>query len=249
MLPIIVIVITIVICAIEYHTKGKWDAIVLAGGLFIAVLTAFFPDAINLSEKQAPISPSSVPTGEGAYFVPVYPAPTSQEPAYLGNSEPSSLTVPESRYLSELDRVNKGRDMSIDKTIDLGGTPYPHSFQYTYQNFATDTVGYVEYNLGSAYTSFTATVGVNDTAKEADQTGSFTVFLDGSPVGTWTASFGKPVTIEVSVTGALRLRLECSRSGTVGVSPAGIVQAGANAAFGISNGKPDLIWGSPVVHK
>lgn len=46
--------------------------------------------------------------------------------------------------------------------------------------------------------------------------------------------------------GYVQIRLVAGRSGTVSGSAADLAQAGANAATGVSNGLPYLVWRNPM---
>lgn len=87
------------------------------------------------------------------------------------------------------------------------------------------TGGFVEVALGGRYQRFTSVVGVLDDAAEPFQVGDFVVLVDGERRSVSRAAPGKCRTVDIDVTGALRLRLEMSRAGRA----------------------PELAWGDPTV--
>ncbi|GAA5167481.1 NPCBM/NEW2 domain-containing protein [Amycolatopsis dongchuanensis] len=90
--------------------------------------------------------------------------------------------------------------------------------------------GFVELALDASYGRFTAVAGVPDDAAEPFQVGRFRVLLDGRPRAETTATLGKPVPVELDVTGTLRLRLEMHRPPAL---------AGSHPA--------ELAWGDPLL--
>jgi serine/threonine protein kinase len=71
----------------------------------------------------------------------------------------------------------------------------------------TECTGWVDYDLGRNWTTFTAVIGVQDDSR-ADAATTFVVHVDGEPELTETLGLGEPLEIEVDVRNALRLRLE-----------------------------------------
>jgi hypothetical protein len=98
-------------------------------------------------------------------------------------------------------------------------------------------------DLGGAYQRLTSVVGVLDDAAEVFQVGHFRVCVDGEPQPESKAALGKPATVDVDVTGALRLRLEMYRPGTT-ASP---LLSGRPATGGESSRLPELGWGNPTL--
>lgn len=97
--------------------------------------------------------------------------------------------------------------------------------------------GFVEVDLGGRYARLTSVAGVLDDAAEPFQIAHFQVLVEGRVRAKETTSHGKPVRIDVDVTGAARLRLEMSRPGG-GHSPLHHGHGGRVA---------ELAWGNPVV--
>jgi hypothetical protein len=102
---------------------------------------------------------------------------------------------------------------------------------------------FVEIDLGGRYQRFTTVAGVLDDARDRFQVGRFRVLLDGKPRSEHEVAIGKPATIDLDVTGALKLRLEMSRPG-VTASPFG------SAAVVVTRRRgrpPELALGDPTV--
>ncbi|MCY9783084.1 NPCBM/NEW2 domain-containing protein [Nocardiopsis sp. EMB25] len=74
-----------------------------------------------------------------------------------------------------------------------------------------DCNGWVDYNLSRAYTSFTTTIGVDDTSS-ASETVTFTVYADDESLISETVRLGETIDLDVDVTDVLRLRLEVESS-------------------------------------
>jgi hypothetical protein len=103
--------------------------------------------------------------------------------------------------------------------------------------------GFVEVDLDGHYQRLTAVAGVLDDAADTFQVGRFRVLVDGSPRAVHEVAAGKPVTIDLDVTGALRLRLEMSRPG-VAASPFGSAAVVVTRRGGRP---PELAWGNPTM--
>ncbi|MFD6950119.1 phosphotransferase [Nocardiopsis sp. TSRI0078] len=72
---------------------------------------------------------------------------------------------------------------------------------------SSECTGWIDYNLGRDWTTFTSTLGVDDTSN-AGATTTFTVHVDGEAKVTETLRLGEMMDVEVDVSHALRLRLE-----------------------------------------
>jgi len=127
----------------------------------------------------------------------------------------------------------------------IDGTHHGDSVVLRPSLFSADAKGYVEFDLGKRYRRLTSVVGVLDDASEADQVGYFRVYLDRSPGPEVEATLGKPGSVDVDVSGVLRLRLELYRPDTV-ASP---MMAGSFMAGGRSARLPELAWGNPTLHR
>lgn len=213
----------------DFRPKKAIPAIVL--GVVAAVVA--IPVVAWISGDDTPNSQSNPPVNgdQGS------PAPASPSPG-----ESPAPYVAEAVLLTDLQPVTKSSDLSLDEPLTLGGESHLHSIQYSCYLFCNDSPGSIEYDLGKQYSTFTATIGVNDRAASTEQVGQFIAYLDGVQIGIWTVQFGQPQAINLSVADGLRLRLDWGIEGVV--SP---IQAGANAAGGVSTPLPDLVWGSPTL--
>ncbi len=101
--------------------------------------------------------------------------------------------------------------------------------------------GFVDIDLDrGGHRTLTAVLGVLDDADDQFQVGQFRAHLDGTPRLDHIVARGKPVEVELDLTGIRRLRLEMFRPAS-GVAPS--IPAGG----GFSSRAPELAWGDPVV--
>lgn len=148
------------------------------------------------------------------------------------STTPTQSTVPDgaSIFLTDLKPVDKSYYMKDDISLELGGKAFPNSIHHKHEgSFDRNEFLFIEYNLSKKYSSFTATVGVNDEAEKGDQVGVFIVYVDGREAGRWESRLGDPKKIEIPVSGAQRIRLE-------------------SGPADVDNLKPDLAWGTPKLH-
>jgi hypothetical protein len=174
-------------------------------------------------------------TGHGQYAMP-------ERGEWRGGAEGTADRRPRALLANGLPWLARSNDVRAD-SARIDGVLYADSIVLRPNLFTSDARGFVEVDLGRSYRRLTAVVGVLDDATEAFQVGHFRVYLDGSPRQESEAALGKPATIEVDVTGTLRLRLEMHRPGTV-ASP---LMAGALLAGGRSSRLPELAWGNPTL--
>ncbi|MGQ0837801.1 SEFIR domain-containing protein [Actinokineospora sp.] len=172
-------------------------------------------------------------TGHGQY-------PMPERGPWRDGAAPARPQVLLANGLPWLDRSSDVRSGSAR----IDGVHYGDSIVLRPTLFTAGARGFVEVDLGRAYRRMTSVVGVLDDAAEAFQVGHFRVYLDGSPQPESRAALGKPGTVEVDVTGALRLRLEMYRPGVV-ASP---LLSGVLAAGGQSSRLPELAWGNPTLY-
>jgi hypothetical protein len=167
-----------------------------------------------------------------------------------GNHEATTTTIqvvaedPAELFLTDAELVSRGSDVDVDGEFSLSGVLFSHSIRYNY-DFLASGDGSAEYNLGRKYKVMRATIGVNDSAQEEQQVGIFMVYVDDKLVLQEQVRFGEPKAIEVDVSNCLRLRLVCARPDSVQDA----ILAGVNDATGVSNGYPDLVWGSPKIYR
>ncbi|MEA5367053.1 SEFIR domain-containing protein [Amycolatopsis sp., V23-08] len=169
-------------------------------------------------------------TGHGQYSMP-------RRGEWLGGSqEPKQVPAGELPWLASSAGIRRGSAV-------IDGIRYEDSIVLRPTARATGPGGYVEMDLGGLYQRLTAVVGVLDDAADPFQVGHFQVFLDGAPKSEHQVARGKPATIDLDVTGALRLRLEMARPG-VTASPFG----GAAVQVRPRAGRPpELAWGDPTM--
>jgi hypothetical protein len=145
------------------------------------------------------------------------------------------------------------------EAVRLDGVDYPDSI--VFRPTSAQSGGFVEVDLSGAYARLTAVVGVPDDAADAFQVGQFLVYVDGHLRSDVRAAPGKPVTVDVDVTGASQLRLEMFRP-VVGVSPLATTTntrtpmrpltptsgARPDPTYGSHSGRlPELAWGAPTL--
>ncbi|WP_410620990.1 SEFIR domain-containing protein [Amycolatopsis sp. cmx-8-4] len=170
-------------------------------------------------------------TGRGQYPIP-------QRGQWRGNGEAPVKEV----SASELPWIVASNGIRRDSAL-IDGIRYDNSIVLRPTKRPAGSDGYVELDLGGHYQRLTAVVGVLDDAADPFQVGHFQVFLDGAPQSAHQVALGKPATIDLDVTGALRLRLEMSRPGAGG-SPFG----GAAVSVRPRAGRPaELAWGDPTM--
>lgn len=168
-------------------------------------------------------------TGRGRYPLPErgpWPAARTDSPTSRHGSLVTGL-----RWLNSSAQIRTGSAL-------IDGAHYADSILVR-PSGAVEAVSFVEIDLGAAYRRLISVVGVLDDAVEPFQVGHFRVFLDGRPRAEHRAALGKPDTIELDVTGALRMRLETSRpSSAHSRSPGSGVR---------SSRLPELAWGDPTL--
>lgn len=120
-------------------------------------------------------------------------------------------------------------------TAQINGVQYEDSIVSRPVASTVDSMAFVEVELGGVYRRMTSVAGVLDDSREPFQVGHFRICLDGTPRWENRAALGKPVTVQLDITGARTLRLEMSR-GNAGIS--GVPTAGR---------PPELAWGNPAL--
>lgn len=96
---------------------------------------------------------------------------------------------------------------------ELNGESYSRAIVSGFcKEYSSSCSGWIDYNLGRDWTTFTSTIGVDDTSN-AGATTTFTVHVDGEAEVTETLRLGEMMDIEVNVAEGLRLRLEVESDG------------------------------------
>lgn len=127
----------------------------------------------------------------------------AQDPA-AGTPMPAAVTLTVSRrpvtiYLAEMETVSSDGLGACETFLD--GVAFPNSMCGYYGSSEAS------WNLSRGFRTVTATVGRSDEAENPDTQVKVEAFLDQRPVWSGTVSLGTPVTMELDVTDALRLRL------------------------------------------
>jgi hypothetical protein len=139
-------------------------------------------------------------------LIPITTAPTTQ--AVAGPTVAASTTTapPRAVWLSDLEPVEYEWDHKTGVRADLNGERYPHSIVWSFSCSGPNTTVRLSYNLGRGYTHFTGIVGVPDDSLST-VTADFVVTADGKDVGTYSVALGSPATVDVDVSGILRLTI------------------------------------------
>ncbi|MEC3891989.1 protein kinase domain-containing protein [Nocardiopsis sp. LDBS1602] len=197
--------------------------IVGGGGTYLfidRVLPLFSDEGGRTVEADAREEPSESPENEAQ----AQPDP-SEKPEKEPSDEPEggSSGAPSGgeTLLTQMEAVDQSNnDYWRPETgrADIDGQAYNRAlisgFCKTYDSRCS---GWMDYNLGRDWNTFTATIGVEDSSSSSATT-TFLVLVDGEQKVTETLRLGEVKEIEVSVENALRLRVEVESDGT-GVYP------------------------------
>jgi hypothetical protein len=140
------------------------------------------------------------------------------------SATPNDVTVtvargPVVRFLDTIAAISGGVSWG---TVDVSGTPHPHSTSASMGSSSGCQADIIDYDLGRDYRRLQVLTGLTDTSP-TDLRVRFDLFVDGSPVGTVDSGFGEDHPLDVDVTGALRLRLSMSYlSGSTSCGGAGV---------------------------
>lgn len=170
--------------------------------LLLAVpAAAFYLKGMPGSAQPSPASPSATAVA----------APPSAVPS---TSPSASDGIPATgKYLSDLTPVERdnhtGDNGGVYTTAaTVSGQQYGHAI--TLSAFCTNKDGgdyWADYDLARSWSRFTATIGLDDRSR-ASSAATYTVFADTTPIATGQLTLGQAVPIDVSVAGALRVRLQ-----------------------------------------
>jgi len=120
-------------------------------------------------------------------------------------------------------------------SAQINGIQYDDSIVSRHSSSTVEPRAFVEVDLDGAYRRITSVVGVLDDAGEPFQVGHFKICLDGTLRWENRTALGKPVTVDLDITGARTLRLEMRR-GNPNIST--VPAAGRS---------PELAWGNPAL--
>jgi hypothetical protein len=120
-------------------------------------------------------------------------------------------------------------------SAQINGVQYDNSIVCRRASSTVEPRAFVEVDLDGTYRRITSVVGVLDDAGEQFQVGHFKICLDGTLRWENKAAVGKPVAVELNITGARTLRLEMSRGNP------------AISSVPLTGRPPELAWGNPTL--
>ncbi len=169
--------------------------------------------------RAAATTPASAlpPTDPTATSVPTTRTPT---PTTSRNESSTGLDPGETGYLSQLRPVDDNDDQAINGDYDTGpydtgGDRYGRSVRLTAGCSNRDGGSYwVEYDIAEDFTRLTAAVGLADTSA-SDSAVTYTITGDQTVLASGPLTLGQIDTVDVPVTGVLRLRLSMTDPATI----------------------------------
>uniref|UniRef100_UPI00278BB5B4 NPCBM/NEW2 domain-containing protein n=1 Tax=Nocardiopsis sp. CC223A TaxID=3044051 RepID=UPI00278BB5B4 len=138
------------------------------------------------------------------------PTGAPKEDASGPGTDPDAPAPGDTTLLTQMEIVDSHQDSWLPGTgrAELNGEAHTRALVSTDCGGDYDPcTGWADYNLGRKWSTFTATIGVDDTSS-ASATTTFTVHIDGEPEVTETLELGETMEVEVDVRDALRLRIE-----------------------------------------
>ncbi len=108
-------------------------------------------------------------------------------------------------YLDEFPPVNGSWD-DADATASIAGKQYLHSLGARIAS--CNPGGEAEYNVSKGFRRLTTTASIEDNAENAEITAQLEIFADGRKVMSKTIGYGKPVPVDVDLSGVLRLKFQ-----------------------------------------
>lgn len=171
---------------------GLAVVLVIAGVVGAALLTSRDPDLGGTPDATTVAAPP--PSG----------TPTAEPTATSGRSTSDA-------YLSDLRPVERGRSGSgwaEPGVATVSGTRYAHAvMQRAYCTSRDGGDTWADYDLSRSWSRFTTVVGLDDTSR-ASASVTYKVLADQAVVASGALTLGQSVPIDVSVAGALRVRLQ-----------------------------------------
>lgn len=196
-----------------------------AGGTYL-VMDRVIPvltdsdDAVELADAAPSPVPSDEPSPTDEPAAAATDLPT-EDPSEDPSADPSEGVEAGSTLLTQMESVDSSRSSYWrPKTgrADIDGQAYSRAIISGFcKDHSSECSGWEDYNLSRDWSTFTATIGVEDSSK-ASATTTFTVHVDGEKKVTETLRLGEVKEIEVSVEDALRLRIEV-KSDSSGIYP------------------------------
>ncbi|MFI7679386.1 NPCBM/NEW2 domain-containing protein [Actinophytocola sp. NPDC049390] len=204
----------------------------ITAGTVLALLGGDDTPGTGSSAPSVTTTERTVPTEEST-------STTAETPVITPSDVPSARRT----LLSELTRVEGSNDIDLDFTdVTIQGDTYENSLHYHCSLYCNgDSPATFEVDLGGKYSMFTAFAGI--TASGADAPTKIEIDVDGVLAKTYEVRVGQPAEVEVPVAGAQRLRISMYAPAPL-PSP---IQAGADAAGGVSHVFPDVALGKPTL--
>lgn len=209
----------------------------MAALLVLAAATAFL---ITRSPTTAPdpVNAASGPTTSTSNTAgPPSSTTTPATPTTSVNTSTAATGFPTApQFLNEFTPVDFDPLTSSGSTragsFSSSGTTYGHAINMNPGCRNGDGGDYwVDYDIGRKWSTFTATVGINDTSP-SDATATYTLFADSKSIATGPLSLGTAAPINVSISTVLRLRLQINNP---------------ESSATVCRAKTSIIWGDPTL--
>jgi len=121
--------------------------------------------------------------------------------------------------------------------VSIAGTAYAMGLS---DDMYCDRSGVAEYNLTKGYRQLTATAGIDDSSASSDLKVQLGIFGDGRELARVLLEFGKPVPIDVDVSGVLRLKFEWQNMAPNRCSQGGDMVLGDPTLIGLPGEAPSV---------
>ncbi|MFF0234408.1 hypothetical protein [Micromonospora sp. NPDC005254] len=213
-------------------------ALVVFGGIQAVAQLRSQPDAGTPPQDAGRAIP------RGSTTPPASATSTQATPSTPATTEPPPVMATSLLDLPAVDEdTNSSIDLDEPGTVEINGTTYGHALIYQCSLYCDGSSPQVrEVTLGKKFSRFRTTAAVLDTS-----TGKYRIdiTLDRHPPKTYTITPGNPASINISVAGISRLRIQLYAPGKL-KSPlqAGVDVAGGNNGGGLSGiglGDPILL--------
>ena len=180
------------------------EAVVLAVSVEVAV-----PDVTGQTGTEAQAALAALGTRvvvDRRYVTGTDPGLAIATEPEAGSSLPESVTLlvseaPGSVYLDQLDTTDDSPSCYSDEAV-VNGQQYANSLECSAEGELQEYV----WLLGRQVERFEGLIGVPDDGDQNAQV-DVTVLADGAPVAQGTATFGQPLEVETSVSGAIQLQI------------------------------------------
>lgn len=220
------------------------------GGLFVAIVSNVLfstktdsdpspTSAVTVEPPPATVTvtvcPSGAPSEKPTVTPTASPSSGGSELGVAGESSPDDILLLAPLRPADGYRSGRGRSYKIGTVL------YPHSLSTFCNNSCLDNPKYIEYGISEGYSRFTAKIGIDGDNGSSKQVVTFRVKLIGTSDGNDQTAFEKTISlggeadVDVSLKGAVRIRLE--------------------TAYGGSDSKDAVnlslhpVWGTPALHR